>query len=59
MNTPGYETYRPWYVVTEQGGSFHSGHDDEQAAQTRAQTANDNAAQMGITTRYKVVPNPS
>lgn len=48
-------TRRPFHVRTD-GGTFHSGRETEQAAQSTADAANRRATELGIKTRYIVVP---
>ena len=52
------ETSKPWRVVTEVEGIVLSGHDTEDQALARCAHANREAQNLGIPTRYKVVPRP-
>lgn len=48
---------KPFHVRTTDG-VFHSGHDEEAGANSRAVEANAAAVKLGIQTRYSAAPRP-
>lgn len=47
---------KPFHIVTQDGG-FHSGALDQESAETRAKSLNDQAAKLEIKSRYSVKAN--